>query len=183
MKNIIFLLLISFVVLSCTCKKKTAEENKKNTTRTVDSCPEGFACRLEVVPNHTMVIKTDGTGAVYFELEALKGTTVYRYEISQNQDQKYMDGGYREEIIFELPSDTADLNLSDTDLQQVKLIFGVWCYCKGKAGNYTITKGNFSKKGNTFSVDFPAVVADQKMSVARFEASPTQSIGTSKGEE
>ena len=36
MKNIIFLLLISFVVLSCTCKKKTAEEEKENQVKKVD---------------------------------------------------------------------------------------------------------------------------------------------------
>jgi hypothetical protein len=163
LKKIFFLSLISFVLWSCNCKKN-AVAKKNSKTAMLASCPDDFDCRLEVLPNKSMVVKTDGTGATYFELENQNGKTVYRYEMKQKQDQQYMDANYREEITFELPSTTADLTLSDTELQQAKMIFGVWCYCKGKAGNYKITTGDLSKKGNEIRIDFPAVVADQKMS-------------------
>jgi hypothetical protein len=164
LKKIFFLSLVSLVLWSCNCKKNAVPE-KNSKAAMLASCPDGFDCRLEVLLNKSMVVKTDGTGATYFELENQNGKTVYRYEIKQKQDQQYMDANYREEIIFELPSTTADLTLSDTELQQAKMIFGVWCYCKGKAGNYKITTGDFSKKGNEIHINFPAVVAEQKMSI------------------
>lgn len=164
MKKTILLSLISFLMLSCNCKKNVSQENKDTKAQILSSCPEDYECTLEVFPNKTMIIKTDGIGATFFELEDFNGTTVYHYTYNQKTDKQYQDAGYKEEIIFEFnSSNTTDLKLSNKELQNTKMLFGVWCYCKGKAGNYKITKGNFSKKGNEISIDFPAVVDNQKV--------------------
>ena len=163
MKKILSLSLISFLMLSCNCKKNVAQENKDRIAQILSSCTEDFECTLEVIPNKTMNVKTGDVSGTYFELEDFNGTKVYHYTYNQKTDKQYQDAGYREEIIFELTSDITDLKLSNEELQKTKLIFGVWCYCKGKAGNYKLTKGNFSKKGNEIWIDFPAVVEDQKV--------------------
>lgn len=150
-------------MLSCNCKKNATEGKKDMKVQLLTACPENYECTLEVLPNKTMIVKTDGIGATYFELEDFNGTTVYHYTYNQKTDKQYQDAGYKEEIIFELASDVTDLKLSNEELQKAKMIFGVWCYCKGKAGNYKLTKGNFSKKGKEISIDFPAVVSDQKV--------------------
>ncbi|MDR6966770.1 hypothetical protein J2X31_000768 [Flavobacterium arsenatis] len=169
MKKIVVLSLISFLIFSCNCKKKATEENKNMKAQLLNSCPENFECTLEVFPNKTMNVKTGDVSGTYFELEDFNGTTVYHYTYNQKTNKLYQDAGYREEIIFELASDVSDLKLSDEELQKAKMIFGVWCYCKGKAGNYKVAKGNFSKKGNEISIDFPAVVDDQKVKELRIK--------------
>lgn len=164
MKKAILLSIIFWSALSCCNSKKAVSENNKNPKgQILTPCPEGYDCTLELLPNKTMVVKNDGIGGTYYELEDLNGKSVYRYTYNQKTDKQYQDAGYREEIIFELDSKTKDLKLSNDELQNTKMLFGVWCYCKGKAGNYKITKGNFSKKGNEISIDFPAVVSDQKV--------------------
>lgn len=163
MKKTIFLSLLFFLMLSCNCKKNAAEENKNRIGQILTTCPEEYECTLEILPNKAMNVKTDGIGATYFELEDFNGRTVYHYVHKLRTDNKYQDAGYREEIIFELNSISSDLELTDASIQDTKMLFGVWCYCKGKAGNYNIIKGKFSKKGKEISIDFPAVVDDQKV--------------------
>ena len=164
MKKVLSISFLFLTILSCCTSKKTIpKENKIKTSQILTPCPEGFECTLEVLPNKTMIVKNDGIGGTYFEVEDLSGITVYHYTYKQKTDKQYQDAGYREEIIFELDSETKDLKLSNEELQNAKMLFGVWCYCKGKAGNYKIIKGNFSKKGNNISIDFPAVVSDQKV--------------------
>ena len=164
MKKVFLLLLVTLSILSCCNTKKTATiESKNNQPNILTPCPEGYVCSFETHHNKSMVVKTDDIGATYYELEDNTKKTVYHYTYKLKTDQQYQDAGYREEIIFELDSKTKDLKLSNEELQNAKMLFGVWCYCKGKAGNYKITKGNFTKKGNEISIDFPAIVSDQKV--------------------
>ena len=170
MKKALFLSFIFLTILSCCNSKKTVSQSNKNGhSQILTQCPEDFECTLEVLSNKTMIIKNDGIGGTYFELEDFNGTTVYHYTYTKKTNKQYQDAGYREEIIFELASDITDLKLANEELQKTKMIFGVWCYCKGKAGNYKITKGNFSKKGNNISIDFPAIVEDQKVKELRIK--------------
>lgn len=164
MKKAILVSIIFWTALSCCNSKKVASESNKNPKgQILTPCPEGYDCTLEILPNKTMIVKKDEISSTYFDLEDLNGTTVYHYTYNQKTDKQYQDAGYREEIIFELDSKTQDLKLSNEELQNTKILFGVWCYCKGKAGNYKITKGSFTKKGEEISIDFPAVVIDQKV--------------------
>lgn len=159
------LLSVVFVIVSscCNSKKAIAAENKNKQAQILTPCPEEFECTLEVFPNKTMIVKTDGNGRTYYELEDLAQKTVYLYTYKLKTDNKYQDAGYREEIIFEINNSDKDFSLTDKELQNTKMLFSVWCYCKGKAGNYKITNGSFSKKGKDISLDFPAVVDAQQV--------------------
>lgn len=163
MKKTMFIPFLLAILFSCNCKKTASLESKNTKAQIQSTCPEGYECSLEVYQNKTMVVKSDAIGAVYYELEEQSGKTVYHYTYNQKTDKQYQDAGYREEIIFELESKTKDLKLSNEELQNAKMLFGVWCYCKGKAGNYKITKGNFSKKEDEIKIDFPAIVDNQKV--------------------
>ena len=170
MKKAIFLSVLFLIALSCnTSKKAVAQDGKTSKAQILTACPENVDCTLEVFQNKSMVVKTDGIGGVYYELEDDAEKTVYLYTYKLKTDKQYQDAGYREEIIFETDSATADFALTDKDLQNTKILFGVWCYCKGKAGNYKVTKGNFSKKGKEVSINFPAIVDDQKVTALKIK--------------
>lgn len=170
MKKAILVSIVFWTTLSCCNSKKTVSENNRiSKAQILTPCPEGYDCTLEIFPNKTMVVKTDGMGGTFFELEDQPEKTVYHYTYNQKTDKHYQDAGYREEILFELDARTKDLKLSDEELQNAKMLFGVWCYCKGKAGNYKITNGNFIKKGNEISIDFPAIVAGQRVTEVKIK--------------
>ena len=159
MKKILLLLLIIGFASSCKCKKNAVENNKM----TQMDCPENAACRTEILKESKMVLVQDVTNKPFYTIEEQKGTTVYHYLMSENKDPQYQDGGYREEIIFELPSDFKDGTISGKDLLKTNALFGVFCYCKEKAGYYTINDGTITKKGNTFSIELPMIVEGQKI--------------------
>ena len=79
-----------------------------------------------------------------------------------------MDGGYREEIIFEVPTDLKDGIVSGKQILSTKALFGVFCYCKGKAGYYTINEGSITKTGKEISIEIPNLVEGQKSRVIKF---------------
>lgn len=164
MKKAVLLSVVFSIALSCcNFKKAVSQDNKNVSPQILTPCPETMECTLEVLQNKSMVVKTDGIGAIYYELEDNPETTVYLYTYKLKTDKQYQDAGYREEIIFEANNSDTDLSLTDKELQNTKMLFGVWCYCKGKAGFYKITKGKLSKKGKDITVDFPAIVDDQKV--------------------
>jgi len=168
MKKAILLSVVFWTVLSSCSSKKTVSEDRKNSrSQILTPCPENSDCSLEVHPGKSMAVKDDAIGAVYYELEDNSKKTTYHYTCNLKTDNQYQDAGYREEVIFEIDNSNTDLELTDAELQNTKILFGVWCYCKGKAGNYKIAKGTFSKKGKEIKIDFPAIVADQKVTGLR----------------
>ncbi len=164
MKKLLLLFFVIGSLSSCKCKKKVAENNNKNNMTTIPDCFTNAKCTQEILKDSTLVIDNkDVTGKPNYTLAEKAGTTVYRYIMSENQDKQYMDGGYREEIIFELPSDIKSETISGKRILQTKALFGVFCYCKGKAGYYNIQEGTISKTENTITMEIPALVEGQKV--------------------
>ena len=158
MKKIVFLLLIIGFASSCKCKQNIAD-NKKAME---NNCPENTLCSTEVLENSTMVIIQDVTNKPFCTIAEQEGTTVYRYKMSEGVDSNYEDSGYREELIFELPSDFKDGTISGKDILKTNALLGVFCFCKEKAGYYKINEGSITKSGNTFSIEIPVLVDGQK---------------------
>jgi esterase/lipase superfamily enzyme len=88
--------------------------------------------------------------------------------MDENQDQQYVDGGYREEIVFELPSDFKNETISGKQILQTKALFGVFCYCKEKAGYYTIQEGTITKTADAIVMEIPAIIEGQKVRTIKF---------------
>lgn len=163
MKNILILLLILTAFTSCKCKKEAVENDKQLTMNVSNECPENAVCTPEILKDFALKIETDGANKPYYTLVKQPGTTVYKYEMAENQDQQYLDGGYREELIFELPSNFKNGTLSDEAVTDTKALFGVFCYCKGKAGYYPIEKGTITKTNESITIEIPSIVEDQKV--------------------
>ncbi len=163
MKKLVFLFFIIVSLSSCKCKKSATENGNNKNIKAIADCPTNAKCFQEILKDSTLVIENDGTGKPFYKIVAKKGTTVYNYSMSENIDKQYVDGGYSEQIIFELPSDFKNESLSGKKILQAKALFGVFCYCKGKAGYYSIQEGTISKTDNAISVVIPALVEGQKV--------------------
>ena len=71
-----------------------------------------------------------------------------------NQDQIAYDGGYKEEIIFEVPNDTDEKNYTNKELQNTKMLFGRYCFCRGKNGVFKVKQGKIHIKSSKKEIHF-----------------------------
>ena len=132
----IFLLLLLFS--SCAATKKN--EGQQQIPPPNINCPEGGDCTFEVLQNSTLVLKTDGIGMLYPEIE--KGDkVVLRYHYKKDTDPELMDSSYSEYVYMEIDPGRVELSLRDEQLQKVKMTFGRICYCKGEMGYFPVRKG------------------------------------------
>lgn len=104
-------------------------------------------------------------GDLSYTIEPNDKTNVLVYSYSINQDQAAFDGGYREEVVFEIPNDTAERNYTDEELQNTKMLFGRYCFCRGQTGLYKINQGKLqvtsSKTKIHFKLNFKVVRVPQ----------------------
>lgn len=163
MKNLLFILALITTFSGCKCKKPIAENTQKTLTTVMNDCPPEANCIQEIHTDSALEIAREEGGRPYYKIIPQAGSTVYRYELSEKKDEQYMDGGYREEIIFELPYDAKNEVISGKDFSATKALFGVFCYCKGKAGYYEIPDGNINKTKDEIIVTIPEIVEGQKM--------------------
>lgn len=168
MKKTLFLLVIVGTFLSCKCKTTALENEQKHTVKILEDCPTKAKCTQDIFKDSGLVLSKDDTGKPFYSIVAQLGSTVYQYQMSENKDEQYMDGGYREEIIFEVPTDLKDGIVSGKQILSTKALFGVFCYCKGKAGYYTINEGSITKTGKEITIEIPNLVEGQKSRVIKF---------------
>ena len=147
------LLLFSLVLFSCI--------TRKDTLRTIADCPENATCRFEKHKNTALIIKKDDIGSLYHQSEIRAGKTTFAYYYEQNKDQAHLDGHYIEEIRFEM--DDAVFDKSFKNLKPTQILFGVFCYCKGKAGYYTVENAlvSYDKKSETITLTLDPIIENQ----------------------
>lgn len=161
MKKILFFIILSIFTIGCKCKKEAHKNAQKHQTTSINDCFENSKCTQEIFKDSQLVIERDGIGKPFYKIEPQQGTTVFRYLMKQNEDKQYVDGGYREEIIFELPSDLKTATFTDKQILETKAMFGVFCFCKDKAGYYSIKTGTITKTEKAIRVEFPTIVEGQ----------------------
>ena len=161
MKKIAFALL-PFLLIACAPKKDAAAfiEGK----HTIESpCPEGN-CKLEVLKNKSLSVKTDGTGMLYYSLEDAPRKVVIRYTYDRIFPKDVEDGQYTETIIFE--TDAEFSNLKTGNIKDTKMLFGVQCFCRGKAGFYKVSEGTVSYADEKLHVKIPdSIIDDQRINM------------------
>lgn len=128
------------------CKAKHTELlTEKKEFKATTNCPEDGECKVELIPNSSLIVKSDEFGNVYTIIE--KGEkTIFKFTYSRNLDKQYVDGHYIEEIYAEFNKELPEITLKDKGLSNVKLLFNRLCYCKGSAGFYHISQGELSLK-------------------------------------
>ena len=157
-------ILIPFVLLLISCSTNKPKSDLGAPSFTIQNpCPNDGNCSFELIKNKSILPKTDGIGKPYYELVDNAEKSVYLYNYSNKViDSTLQDAGYREEIIFEIENKLADFNYSGLEIQNTKMFFGVFCFCRGKAGYYPVSTGSVSKKNNAISIEIPSIVSNQK---------------------
>ncbi len=142
MKALIFLIPL-FVANACKTQTGTvisSENTKMEQVENKVGCPEEGACTVAVHKNKNLIIKEDGTGALYPEMVAGENMVVV-YTYSKEGPEGTVDGDYSETVHFEVPATTKNLSKENASLSEVKLLYGKQCFCRGEAGFYLITNG------------------------------------------
>lgn len=153
-----YLLILLLFAGACKTQNTTAttDENTmiEQNTKQDTACPEDGVCEVKIHKNALLQIKEDGTGALYPVLGS-GDRLVVEYTYTRKGPEGTMDGDYSETIYFEIPTSTKTLNKEDASLNDVKLLYGKQCYCKGEAGFYSVDIGTLSleKKGDIIIFD------------------------------
>jgi len=156
MKALLFLIPIFFVNA---CKTQTGTVITSENTQMeqvenkVTGCPEEGTCNVQVHKNKRLVIKEDGTGAIYPEMAAGENMVVV-YTYTKKGPEGTVDGDYSETIHFEIPTATTTLQKEDASLGNVNLLYGKHCFCKGEAGFYRVNNGKLSVEKTSNSLVF-----------------------------
>lgn len=156
----IFLAILSLSFMACASKKgTTAFINGKHTIES--PCPEEGECKLEILKDKSLDIKVDDTGRLYYSITDAPGKVVMRYRYDYNAPEDVMDGGYTETIMFETDNEFSNLNTGN--IKDTKMIFGVQCFCRDKAGFYKVTDGEIGYKDQKLTVRIPDTVIDGQL--------------------
>jgi hypothetical protein len=133
--------LITILAISCGAKKTTLPTM---TAALMSECPKNGECTIQLLKNKGIMVKSDEFGRLYYNLEESMTKNVVKYTYNRKVKGDIQDASYREEIIFELDDSKENLNLSGESLQEVQLLFGRFCYCKGQTGYYKIKEGTLT---------------------------------------
>lgn len=156
----LFLIPTAFLFSFCCTKKEVMkkEEENKVVTKIESSCPSDGVCTTEILKNKSLVIKTDEFGSTYTQIIDSETTSVIVYQYNRIVKGDLQDASYREEIIFEINNNDTELNLTNKELQETKMLFGRFCFCRGQTGYYKVDEGklNLKKKNEniTLNIDF-----------------------------
>ncbi len=145
MKNI----LLVFLVLPftfCGSKKSAVSDKKEIIFDLKSDCPLDGVCTLEVLKNKSLLVKSDEFGANYYELIDSETASVVYYKYLRQAKGNLQDGNYTEEVLFEISNSFNSFTYANEELQNVKMLFGRLCYCKGQAGYFKVNEGTLSLK-------------------------------------
>lgn len=158
MKKFIFLYIASILLFSCSATKDGT--TAWNDYLVVTPCPPKTECTFEAIKDKSLLIKTDDTGHIYYNLQDTPGKTVLKYTYKKITDADLQDAGYSETIIFETDSNN-NLNLTGRDIQKTNMLFNVQCFCRGKAGAYKVEEGTMTYVNKKLTIALPQIVDGQ----------------------
>lgn len=122
-------------------------------------CPDNSTCTFEIIKDKSLKIITDVNGRSYYQLTDAPGKNVAKYTFARATPAGTQDGSYSEEIVFESDDTFSNIKYGKAP---AKKLFGVHCFCRGKAGYYAIDKATFSYTGNVLTVTLPPAIIDNQ---------------------
>lgn len=155
--------LIPVLLMLFSCGSTKSLYDNSEAARTEVSCPENGNCTFEVLKNKSLVVKKDGIDKMYYSTIDNSATSVIKYRYVKKTNPALQDAGYVEEIVFEIANNSKALDYKNSDMQQTKMLFGVMCFCKDKAGYYEVKEGALTYKNNKLEVMLPDLVEGQKL--------------------
>jgi len=159
MKHLLILLSICCLV---SCKTQKNEISKHT------NCPENGTCSFEKHENQSLIVQKDDIGGLYYQMEEIQGKNVFIFRYNRNKKENLIDGHYTEEILFEV--DNSAFEKSFTNIEPEKSLFGVFCYCKGKAGYYLPENISisFDQKTEVITITIEELVENQVLRTFAF---------------
>lgn len=148
------LFLIGILFTGCGAQKHTGDKS---------DCPAGGTCTLEIIENKSLEIKENVTGKLYYTVKDLPGTNVAVYKFTRNLPGEYQDNFYTEEIVLEFTGKSISLSTVNKN----SLLFGVGCYCKGKAGHYPFDSSAIMNINDGITISLPQIIDNQQLQAVR----------------
>ncbi len=144
-----YILALSVLILVSCKSKKSCQQSfvvENPIIYQSNNCPENYKCTIELIPNKSIVFKTDNLGVMYPEISEGE-KTLLKYTYDKIRNPQYDDNFQTEIIYAELNKNISEINISDEKLDSIKLHFGRFCYCKGEPlGYFPIKNGAFKLK-------------------------------------
>jgi hypothetical protein len=139
-----FLSILVFSLISCKSSQQTTSTVTKDEPLKMElsNCDDNFNCTIELLPNKQLTFKADEFGVMYAEVTEGE-SLVFKYHYQKKHEENLADGSYTEIIYAELNNPISNSNLTNDELQTIKLHLGRFCYCKGSTGYFPITTGVF----------------------------------------
>lgn len=130
------IVIVVFAFSSCSVKNNLPVEEYKPT-----NCPNDGVCTIEVLKNKTMVVETNEDSTMTFTLADDLKHSVFVFQFKRNLEQSEYDGGYKETLVYEIDNSNSSQVLADEKLQNVKMLSGMFCFCRGQAGLHKVNNG------------------------------------------
>ena len=146
-----YLYLFFSIMLIVSCKTKQ-EMLLQDTLENIEIlCPSDGVCSFEVLQNKKLKLLQDGIGKLYPDISD-GDKIILKFEYKRNEIPNTVDGNYSELIFVELNPDNLIIELENSKLQEVKMLFARLCFCRGQTGYYKVNNGKLSliKEGNNY---------------------------------
>src|SRR5690606_4828586 len=141
MKKMIALLAIAVVTVSCSTTKGVESTNwlgKKVTMISV--APENG--KVTATREFEKGLNLNGFNELYPQTHVDPEKVLDEYSHDRIKTEgNYADDFYKEELFLDIPAQKFKKQYKVAELDQVKLVYGKHCYCKGEAGYFKITEG------------------------------------------
>jgi len=130
------------ILASCNTTKGVSSTNWLGKVVTIKSdCPENGTCTATREIGKSLG-EDKYSDELYPKIIDNPETILIHYEFDRKKaDENYADDFHKEEIFIQIPTNTFKKEYNNEQLQDVKLMFGRHCYCKGSAGYFKITEG------------------------------------------
>lgn len=160
MKKMIALLAFSAVAISCSTTKGVESTNWLGKKVTMVSVAPGNG-KVTATRESEKALNLNAFEQLYPQTNYNPETVLVQYSFDRNKTKEnYADDFYKEELFLEIPAKAFKKEYKDAALQDVKLVYGKHCYCKGEAGYYKITQGTLkvdhSEKQTKIKLSFKA---------------------------
>lgn len=150
------ILLLPFILLNFSSCKSSQRASEEKVLLKTDSLNK-VSRKIYLLKNKKLGV-SEANGSLSYTIENNEKTSVLQYVYEKDMNQAVFDGGYKEEVVFEIPNNIAEQIYTDSELQNTKMVFGRYCNCRGKNGLYKITQGKLhvvlSKKESHFELQF-----------------------------
>ncbi|NHN27356.1 hypothetical protein FIA58_016870 [Flavobacterium jejuense] len=164
------------LLISCKSVNDKSKKTDQKTTildKSSLSCPEDGICKIELLKNRSLLIKKDDINSIYYQTTENKDHSIIKYTYTKNKEKGAEDINYTEEVIFQISNSNSNLELSNSELQNIKIIFGRHCYCKGQAGYFLIDNGDLIliKRNEKYNLILNFTISEVPQIINTIEAS------------